>query len=84
MAYLTLIGLTAACLTTASFVPQAARVWRTKSTKDISLTMFTMMFVGIALWFVYGLLQNDLPLIVANGVTMVLAGSIVVAKLRYG
>jgi len=84
MAYLTFLGLTAAGLTTASFVPQAARVWRTRSTKDISLTMFAMMFVGIVMWFIYGLLLQDWPLMLANGVTMMLAGSIIVAKLRFG
>lgn len=84
MAYLTLIGLCAAFLTTASFVPQALRVWRTRSTKDISLTMFTMMFTGICLWLAYGIFLQDLPLILANGITLVLSGSIIVAKLRFG
>jgi len=84
MAYLTLLGLTAASLTTAAFIPQATRVWRSRSTKDISLSMFTMTCAGIALWFVYGYLLGDIPLMVANGITLVLAGSIVVAKLRFG
>ena len=84
MAYLTYLGLTAACLTTASFVPQATRVWRTRSTKDVSLAMFTMMFVGIFLWFIYGVFRQDVPLIVANAVTLVLAGSIIIAKLKFG
>jgi len=84
MTSLTLLGLAAASLTTASFVPQATRVWRTRSTKDISLTMFTLMFIGIGLWLIYGVLRQDLPLIFANGITMLLAGSIVVAKIRFG
>jgi MtN3 and saliva related transmembrane protein len=46
--------------------------------------MFSMTFVGIMLWFTYGMLRGDLPLILANAVTMVLVGAVVVAKLRFG
>ncbi len=84
MDYLNILGITAATLTTTAFIPQVLRVWRTRSTKDISLTMFSMTFVGIVMWFIYGVMRGDLPLILANAVTMMLAGSIVVAKLRFG
>jgi len=84
MPYLTLLGITAACLTTTAFVPQVFKVWRTRSTGDISLAMFSMTFIGIVMWFIYGLLITNIPLILANAVTMVLVGSIVVAKLRFG
>ena len=84
MAYVTLLGLVAACLTTSAFVPQAAQVWRTRSTKDISLAMFAMTFVGILMWFIYGVMLQNIPLIFANGITLVLVGSIIVAKLRFG
>jgi MtN3 and saliva related transmembrane protein len=79
----TWIGIAAAVLTTAAFAPQAIQAWRTRSTKDVSLAMFLLMVSGIALWLVYGLLINDLPLIVANAVTLLLAGSILVAKIRF-
>jgi len=79
----TWIGIAAAILTTAAFAPQAIKAWRSRSTHDVSLAMFTMMVIGIALWLVYGLLIDDLPLILANTVTLVLAGSILVAKLRF-
>lgn len=84
MAYLTLLGITAACLTTTAFVPQVLKVWRTRSTGDISLAMFSMTFIGIVMWFIYGVLITNIPLILANAVTMVLVGSIVVAKIRFG
>jgi len=84
MAYLTILGITAASLTTTAFVPQVIRVWRTRSTKDISLAMFGMTFLGIVMWFIYGLLRGDLPLILANAVTMMLVAAIIVAKLRFG
>lgn len=79
----TWIGIAAAVLTTAAFAPQAIQAWRTRSTKDVSLAMFLLMVSGIALWLAYGLLINDLPLIVANAITLVLAGSILVAKIRF-
>jgi MtN3 and saliva related transmembrane protein len=77
------IGFIAAILTTASFAPQAVKAWRTRSTQDISLTMFVMLAAGIILWLTYGLLINDMPLIIANALTLVLAGAILAAKLRF-
>lgn len=84
MPYLTLIGLLAGCLTTIAFVPQVVRVWRTRSTTDISLGMFGLMSVGVFMWLVYGLMLGDVPIIAANAVTLLLAASIVVAKVRFG
>jgi MtN3 and saliva related transmembrane protein len=78
------IGLGAAWCTTISFVPQVHRAWRTRSTQDLSLTMFLVFTTGIFLWLVYGLLRHDVPLIAANGATLVLSGSILFFKLRHG
>ena len=68
-----IIGLVAAFLTTAAFVPQVIRTLKTKSTRDISLGMFTMMFTGTALWLVYGLMIDELPVILANSVSVCLS-----------
>jgi MtN3 and saliva related transmembrane protein len=84
MSALTLLGLAAACCTTLAFVPQALKAWRSRSTADISLGMFLIMCIGIVLWLVYGGLRGDLPLIIANVVTLVLAGLILLLKLRHG
>ncbi len=73
----------AAVLTTAAFAPQAIKAWRTRSTKDVSLAMFALMVAGIALWLIYGILIDDAPLIIANAVTLILAGSILLAKIRF-
>lgn len=73
----------AALLTTAAFAPQAIKAWRSRSTKDVSLAMFALMVGGILLWLVYGILIDDIPLIMANGVTLLLAGAILVAKIRF-
>lgn len=71
-----ILGFCAAALTTIAFLPQAIKTWKTKSTSDISFWMFLLLFTGIVLWFFYGLLSNDLPIMIANGVTMLFAGSI--------
>jgi MtN3 and saliva related transmembrane protein len=81
---ITLVGLAAAFCTTIAFLPQAIRTWRTRSTKDLSLPMFLIFTAGIALWLVYGLCVRDIPLIAANGVTLVLSGTILYFKLRHG
>ncbi|UTH72445.1 SemiSWEET transporter [Chromobacterium sp. IIBBL 290-4] len=77
------LGLLAGCLTTISFLPQVLRVWRTRSVDDISLGMYLLFVAGVALWLTYGLLSHALPVIVANGVTLVLSGSVLAMKLRY-
>lgn len=80
----TLIGLAAATCTTIAFVPQALKAWRTRSTKDVSLSMFVLMVSGILLWLIYGAMLGDLPLVLANGVTLGLAVAILACKLRFG
>ena len=73
-----IIGLIAAVCTTFAFIPQAIKVWKTKQTKDLSLRMYTVMFIGICLWFVYGLRINSLSIIIANIVTGFLVFTILV------
>ena len=79
----TVLGLAAATLTTAAFLPQAIKTWRTRKTRDISLGMFSVLCAGICLWLAYGFLRGDLPLIIGNAITLVLAGTILVFKLKY-
>ena len=78
-----LVGYLAASLTTASFVPQAWLTFRTKNVSGISLGMYSVFTVGVALWLVYGLLAGAWPVVVANAVTLALAIAILVMKLRY-
>jgi MtN3 and saliva related transmembrane protein len=80
----TVLGLTAGVLTTLSFLPQVLKAWRSRSTRDISLGMFSMFCTGVFLWVVYGFLVADVPVIAANVVTFLLAATILVLKLRHG
>jgi MtN3 and saliva related transmembrane protein len=79
-----LLGFAAATCTTLAYAPQFVKVWRTRSTEDISLGMFLVMVLGLMLWLLYGLLSGDGPLIASNAVTIVLAGGILYMKLKYG
>lgn len=78
-----IIGLIAAALTTSSFIPQVYKVWKEKSAKDISLTMYTVFVVGIVLWLYYGIKIGSLSIISANSVTLLFALSIIIAKLKF-
>jgi MtN3 and saliva related transmembrane protein len=78
-----IIGTLAATLTTASFMPQALHTFRTKDVRGISLLMYSVFTVGVALWLVYGLLLQAWPIVIANAITVSLASAILVMKLRY-
>jgi MtN3 and saliva related transmembrane protein len=77
-------GYAAAALTTGSFIPQAIMTIRTRDTRGISRGMYAMFTVGVALWLTYGIVIDSWPMIVANTVTLALAGSILALKLRFG
>ncbi len=77
------IGSTAATCTTISFLPQLIRVWRRKSARDISLTMFLLFSFGVACWLIYGIGIGSGPITVANAITLILALAILLLKLRY-
>jgi len=83
MDYITIIGLVAAALTAIAFFPQLMKVWKTKSTKDISLGMFSIFCVGVFLWVVYGILINDPPVIIANFLVFIQAFIILIFKVKY-
>ena len=78
------IGSIAAVLTTASFVPQAWHSFKPRDVSGISLGMYSVFTVGVALWLVYGVLLYSWPLMIANGITLALAAAILVMKLRFG
>ena len=79
-----IIGIVSGILTTAAFVPQVWRTWKTKSTEDLSLTMLVTFAMGICGWLTYGILLREPPIIAANGVTLVLTMMLIGLKLKYG
>ena len=79
-----ILGLVAAGLTTFSALPQLIKSLKTKKTDDISLFMYITLSSGIVLWLVYGLLINNLPLILANSVSLVINAYVLLLKIKYG
>jgi MtN3 and saliva related transmembrane protein len=76
------LGLVAACLTTSSFLPQAVRIWRTRSARDVSLTMYVMMAAGNSLWLTYGVLMGSVSMIFANATCLLMVASVLALKVR--
>lgn len=76
------IGYIAAVLTTVSFLPQAVLTLRTRDTAGISFFMYLLFTLGVGCWLIYGLVITDLAIILANGVTLLLAANILAVKVR--
>jgi len=82
MSLVTLVGLVAALCTTISYIPQIRKIWATGETQDISLKMFLILAAGIALWIVYGVLQGDAVITLANSMSLAFLSAILFFKLR--
>ncbi|OGS03745.1 MAG: hypothetical protein A2204_03945 [Elusimicrobia bacterium RIFOXYA1_FULL_47_7] len=80
---LDLLGFAAGLVCTLSFVPQAWRIFKLKSAKDISLVTFIFFCLGVALWAVYGIFIGSLPIIIANTATLALGLAILTMKIQY-
>jgi len=77
------IGSIAGVLTTVSFLPQVYQAWKTKSTETISMPMLIMMTSGVFLWLVYGILINQMPVIIPNFCTLVSVFVLLRLKLKF-
>jgi MtN3 and saliva related transmembrane protein len=78
-----ILGLLAASLTTIAYVPQVVKTWKSKSSKDLSLKMLLAFCVGVCLWLLYGILEKDTPIIVANSITLLLACTLLFFKFKF-
>ncbi|MDD5363921.1 MAG: SemiSWEET transporter [Gallionellaceae bacterium] len=78
-----LVGYPAAFLTTIAFVPQAWRSWRTRDLSGISLPMYALFTLGVALWLAYGIILGSVPIMLGNGITLALASVVLALKIRY-
>ena len=77
------LGLLAGALTTVAFIPQVVKIWKPRHTRDISLGMFAIFSAGVFLWLLYGIQIGATPVIVSNIVTLGLALTILIFKIRY-
>ncbi len=83
MNLVTVLGLVAGTLTTAAYFPQLLKTWKSKSAGDISWSMLISLCVGIILWLIYGVYVQDIPVILANVVTLLFTSNILILKIRY-
>lgn len=81
--HIEMIGLLAACCTTFSFLPQIIQIYRTRVTKGISLGMYLIFSTGVLLWLIYGIFLASPSLVIANGLTLILAVSVLIMKLMW-
>lgn len=84
MASVDFLGVIAAVLVNVSFIPQFIKSWKTKKTGDISLVMYVVYTAGILLWLIYGSIIKNIPIILSNGVGLILILSVLYLKIRYG
>jgi MtN3 and saliva related transmembrane protein len=77
-----ILGYIAAVLTTVSFLPQVTHIYKTRDTSAISLSMYLMFSIGVFLWFIYGVLIHAWPMVIANGITLLLALTILFLKIK--
>lgn len=78
------VGFAAGALTTIAFVPQAMKMYASKSGKDVSARMLLIFSAGVILWLIYGILIESVPIILTNVITLILSLTIVALKIRYG
>ncbi|MDJ0645863.1 MAG: SemiSWEET transporter [Flavobacteriaceae bacterium] len=78
-----IIGVVAGILTTIAYAPQAYKIYKEKSAKEVSLSMYLVLLTGLILWLFYGILIDSFAIKLANAVTIVLALSIIYFKVRY-
>ena len=81
---LEVLGIVAATLTTGGLVPQALKVWRSRSAGDLSLITYLMIWVGTVLWLIYGAVIGSVALLYANAAAFLIVSVILYFKLRYG
>ncbi|MEM6717232.1 MAG: SemiSWEET transporter [Cyanobacteria bacterium P01_F01_bin.56] len=80
---MTALGIMAGSLTTLAYLPQVLKTWRSRSADGMSWSMLIILCVGIALWLIYGVYVHDMPLIMANLLTLIFSSAILGVKIRY-
>ncbi len=78
-----LVGFLAAAFTTIAFLPQAVHSWKTRDLSGVSLSMYGLFTLGVALWLIYGIVIGAWPVIIANAITLVLAAVVLALKLTH-
>ena len=83
MDYIKILGLVAGSITSITFLPQLVQIWRTKSAKDVSLYMLSLLTIGVAMWLAYGILVKDVAIIYTNSMVLAMSLMMLYFKFRY-
>jgi MtN3 and saliva related transmembrane protein len=78
-----ILGMTAGCISSITFLPQVIKTWKTKSAADISLLMFTFATVSVIMWLVYGIILQNIPIIFTNSMVLLFSLIMLYFKFRY-
>ncbi len=81
--YIQLVGIVAGIFTSSSLMPQLIKTFKTKKAEEISLIMLITLMLGIGLWIYYGILREDLPIIITNGFSFMLNIILIVLRIKY-
>jgi MtN3 and saliva related transmembrane protein len=79
----TILGYTASAVTVFTFLPQVLKTWKERSAKNVSLMMFVIAIANEILWIAYGVLRDDMVIIITNIVMMCMASIMIFLKFRY-
>ncbi len=83
MTILEILGLSAGTITSITFLPQVIRIWKTKSAKDLSLSMLGLLILGVAMWLIYGIIARDIAIIYTNSMVLLMSLVMVFFKFRF-
>jgi MtN3 and saliva related transmembrane protein len=78
------LGLVGAFLSSVTFVPQVYQAWKTKSVGDLSMWMILILLANVSTWLVYGLVKQDIAIIIANSIILALSLLMLIFKLSFG
>jgi MtN3 and saliva related transmembrane protein len=81
--HIQIIGVIAGGFTALSLLPQFLKILNAKKAEDISMLYLFTLFLGISLWIWYGVLRNDLPIVLTNIVSLILNLPIMILGLKY-
>lgn len=79
----TIIGILASIFTGISMLPQLLKVLKEKKAKDVSVLMLAILFIGVCCWIYYGMLKNDLIIIISNSFSLLINTILLMLTLKY-
>ncbi len=83
MSFIEILGLTAGTITSITFLPQVIQVWKTKSSRDISLGMLLLLLLGVSMWLAYGIIIANIAIIYTNSMVMAMGLILLYFKWKY-